>query len=362
MNKRIVNMGDRKLRYSIRKYAKGVCSVLLGIWIWMISLSQTVSADDITNNLDSINAVEIVAIENDTNVASDVSVAVDGSEEVLEVEDSGQESDSFNEEELSIDSNVSSLFDNSTDDNQFLDNVEESANDEWTEFNSIESIVENQIDTIEISSGVPVDEEIAEAFGDKSEIDIVVVTTPSRVKALSATSTCVIGDDYPYSTVWEIDKWGLYTGECTLFVAWRLSSVNGFEIPRAFGNASEWGTNASALGYAVNMTPAVGSVAWISSGHVAWVASVSGDNVVIEEYNWNGDHAYHTGMYAKTHYNGFIHFKDISSGSQSGGGTTLPSSGTYTFTSTVDVKDAPKVSANTVAIYSAGQSVIMIAR
>lgn len=356
MNEKIVN--DRKPRYSIRKYAMGVCSVLLGFW--MVSLSQTVSADDNTGNSDFINNAEVVLVENDTTVLKDGEVNND-IEELIEVEENIQGNNSIDDIESLIDS-YSSTSSNIVNDNGVVDNsIDDSLNSEV-----VKSSEEDEADFIENNDEAPtsneadnlsdielsVEEEVA-----TDEPDIEIPTTPKRAKALSATSTGVIGDDYPYSTVWEIDQWGLYTGECTSFVAWRLSSVNGFEIPRAFGNASEWGTNASALGYAVNMTPAVGSVAWISSGHVAWVASVSGDNVVIEEYNWNGDHAYHTGTYAKTHYSGFIHFKDISSGSQSGGSTTIPSSGTYTFTSTVDVKDAPKVSANTVATYSAGQSV-----
>ena len=39
----------------------------------------------------------------------------------------------------------------------------------------------------------------------------------------------------------EIDKWRLYSRQCTSFAAFRLSSVNGFELPAAYGHAKEWG-------------------------------------------------------------------------------------------------------------------------
>ncbi|MFJ3777546.1 FG-GAP-like repeat-containing protein [Streptomyces sp. NPDC090075] len=124
-------------------------------------------------------------------------------------------------------------------------------------------------------------------------------------------------DDYP--SPWraptaadsKVDDWGYYNRECTSFVAWRLHSQNGFEMPRAIGNASGWGTWASNHGYTVNTTPAVGSVAWWSSGHVAWVEAVNGSNVTIEEYNFNFTHNYNERTIAANSVSGFIHFKDI---------------------------------------------------
>ena len=46
------------------------------------------------------------------------------------------------------------------------------------------------------------------------------------------------GDDYPYyykNGSQEIDKWRLYSRQCTSFAAFRLSSVNGFELPVLMG-------------------------------------------------------------------------------------------------------------------------------
>ncbi|MDR0518850.1 MAG: fibronectin type III domain-containing protein [Clostridiales Family XIII bacterium] len=147
----------------------------------------------------------------------------------------------------------------------------------------------------------------------------------------------VLGDDYPEK--WKIlpidaafDDWGMYTRECTSFVAWRLASANGYAVNRAgkSWNANLWGPNAVALGVTVDMTPAVGSVAWWDVGfHVAWVADVSGDLVTIEEYNYPGNSGnYNCRTIAKTSVDGYIHFKDI-------GAAAPPSAGTD-FISPVD--------------------------
>jgi surface antigen len=80
---------------------------------------------------------------------------------------------------------------------------------------------------------------------------------------------------------------GEYNRECTSFVAWRLHSRNGFDMP-FHDNATGWGADAAARGYTVNMVPATGAVAWWGGGkgnHVAWVESISGSNVTVEEYN-----------------------------------------------------------------------------
>lgn len=145
-------------------------------------------------------------------------------------------------------------------------------------------------------------------------------------------SAAVIGDDYPWkSSSGGSDDWGYVVRNCTSLVAWRLHSQNGFEAPRGMGNAKFWGGYAQSKGYTVDMNPAVGSVAWSSSGdygHVAWVADVSGNNVVIEEYNAKIKTdvnpsgvglVYNRRTVSKSSFSGYIHFKDI------GGGTTQPS-------------------------------------
>jgi len=119
--------------------------------------------------------------------------------------------------------------------------------------------------------------------------------------------------DIPISSTF--DTWRMYNRQCTSFVAFRLSSRNGFEMP-FYNDASGWGEDARARGYRVDTTPAVGAVAWWSYGHLAWVEAVNPNGTVVtEEYNWrvNGvpDGAYHRRTIAATAPTGYIHFKDL---------------------------------------------------
>jgi surface antigen len=125
------------------------------------------------------------------------------------------------------------------------------------------------------------------------------------------------GDDYPAQ--WRdrpmdsvLDQWREYNRECTSFVAWALYSRNGFSMP-FHDNANGWGPDAARRGYAVNSTPAVGSVAWSNAGtwgHVAYVVSVSGGSVTIEEYNEHFTGTYDKRTVASAAFTGYIHFKD----------------------------------------------------
>jgi hypothetical protein len=83
-------------------------------------------------------------------------------------------------------------------------------------------------------------------------------------------------------------------------------------MPTGWGDASNWKDEAINDGYTVDNTPAVGSVAWWSSNHVAWVKTVSGGNITIEEYNYGfpltGE--YNTRTIAATNPTKYIHFQD----------------------------------------------------
>lgn len=122
------------------------------------------------------------------------------------------------------------------------------------------------------------------------------------------------GNDYPAK--WRnipqdstFDSWGEYNRECTSFVAWALSSRNGFNMP-FYANARDWGGRASGLGYAVNGTPAIGAVAWSGSGnHVAYVQGINGGTVFIEEYN-HDLHGNYSARWVPTSNFQYIHFKD----------------------------------------------------
>lgn len=128
------------------------------------------------------------------------------------------------------------------------------------------------------------------------------ITVTAQVPAMAA-------DDYPTAyragTV-AIDATGFYTRQCVSFVAWRLSQaglpMRGASLTgpngqtRFFGNGGNWDTAARQVGFAVDTTPTVGSVAqWHGgeqgafwSGHVAFVAATYPDGqVLVEEYNWS---------------------------------------------------------------------------
>ena len=167
----------------------------------------------------------------------------------------------------------------------------------------------------------------------------------------SSAQAAVLGDDYPSS--WKyggfgVDPWTMYWRQCTSFAAYRLSNTNGFTLPVGYGNAITWGPIARANGHRVDMNPAVGSIAWFSDGvngagymgHVAWVAEVNGDQVTIEEYNYNagqGPEKYHKRSFHKSQVSGYIHFKDLESGAQTSNPTnsSIKVGDTVRFTSIV---------------------------
>ncbi|URZ86568.1 SH3 domain-containing protein [Floricoccus penangensis] len=180
----------------------------------------------------------------------------------------------------------------------------------------------------------------------------------------------VIGDDYP--SKWKAypvgslipDNWGMYVRQCTSFVANRLSTVNMFNLPGGYGNASTWESVARSQGYRVDMNPAVGSVVWWNWNHVGWVAEVKGDQVRIEEYNHDYKGNYFSRWIDKNNASGYIHFKDLNSssntGSQTSGGgqnVNIPSSGVYKFDGKYPIKAEAKLSSPDLDYYSSGSTV-----
>jgi len=156
-------------------------------------------------------------------------------------------------------------------------------------------------------------------------LSVIVLAASALVFAPAASAGT---DDYPAQ--WKnvpidsmFDTWLEYNRECTSFVAWRLHSRNGFEMP-FHNDATGWADDALARGYTVDMNPTVGSVAWWAYGHLAWVESVNtGGTVTVEAYNWRtvtGEHdgAYHESTYSASAPSGYIHFKDSGSGLHSG--------------------------------------------
>lgn len=115
------------------------------------------------------------------------------------------------------------------------------------------------------------------------------------------------GNDYPYGSKGRVDRWYMYSRECTSFVSWRMEQLNGYfhnlmwrnGRKGHWGNATHWNENARYLGYRVDRRPTVGSIAqWDAGngvsryGHVAYVAAVSGSRVLIEEYNYARAHTF----------------------------------------------------------------------
>ena len=171
------------------------------------------------------------------------------------------------------------------------------------------------------------------------------------------------GDDYPYyykNGSQEIDKWRMYSRQCTSFAAFRLSSVNGFELPAAYGNAKDWGYRAKREGYRVDQRPAIGSIAWDTSGqygHVAWVSNVFGDMIEIEEYNYGVRERYNRRTVKANSMTGFIHFKDVGNTSAGNYQSSPVSSGTHIFSEKAAIRDQPSLTATIIDYYYAGESV-----
>ena len=171
------------------------------------------------------------------------------------------------------------------------------------------------------------------------------------------------GDDYPAhykNGSQEIDKWRMYSRQCTSFAAFRLSNVNGFEIPAAYGNANEWGYRARREGYRVDNRPAIGSIAWSTAGiygHVAWVSNVIGDEIEIEEYNYGIRESYNKRVVKANTMTGFIHFKDLAGGSVGNSQSSTSTGGTHYFKAKAAIKNQPLASATAIDYYYPGENV-----
>lgn len=387
----------RSQRFSIRKYSIGVASVLIGMFL--LGTPKGASADELTNTNDVTTTEVVGSVTNDSSstTTSTTTEAVSTAQETPTVNQEVAQAtkgigSSLNSSAVSEDSHVNAEA-TRTDSSKITSNVvtEEHTTKEITpaapsvEHSSQEVKTENTDDkvskvveapttpadnkntdkaTTKVDDEVSLDDDLAavEDFLNKNQ--------DSKLSdGANTRSGRVIGDDYP--AAWRnnpntVDSWGYYTGNCTSFVANRLHNVNHFEVPRAMGNGAQWGAVARSLGYRVDNTPAVGFVAYYTDGvygHVAWVAEIVGGNIVVEEYNWirNGkmDYTYHPQTQSISKPTGFIHFKDLSdtpsAGTSTGG--SLPSSGTYRFTSRKGIKSEPKISSADIAYYDNGSSV-----
>lgn len=111
-----------------------------------------------------------------------------------------------------------------------------------------------------------------------------------------------------YKTMW----WRMYAGHnCTNYVAFRMvrSGMSATRPWSGSGDARNWGY---ALAAKVNQTPTVGSIAWWSTSHVAYVEQVIDANtIVISEDHWGGDFDWRKIVRAGGGWpTGFIHLND----------------------------------------------------
>ena len=395
----------RSQRFSIRKYSIGVASVLIGMFL--LGTPKGASADELTNTND-VTTTEVVGSV--TNDSSSTTTSI-----TTEAVSTAQETPTVNQEVAQATKGTGSSLNSSAVSEDSHVNAEATRTDLST--NTSNGVAEGHT-TKEITPAAPsVDQSSKEVktenIEDKVSEVVEAPTTPADNQSTDKATTKVddegsldddlatvedflnqnqnsklsdgantrsgraIGDDYPAS--WRnnpnsVDSWGYYTGNCTSFVANRLHNVNHFEVPTAMGNGAQRGAVARSLGYRVDNTPAVGSVAYYTDGgygHVAWVAEIVGGNIVVEEYNWirNGgmDYTYHTQTQPTSKPAGFIHFKDLSgtpstpisttpsAGTSTGG--SLPSSGTYRFTNRKGIKSEPRISSADIAYYDNGSSV-----
>lgn len=129
------------------------------------------------------------------------------------------------------------------------------------------------------------------------------------------------GGGYPYCAPQDsqVDPWNLYNRECVSYVAWALENRFGKSVQpfHGDGNAMDWPYAAPRWSGAYRVgspqpgdaviLPASGGFAPI--GHAMIVESVSGDNVLVSQYNMYGTGQYST-MYIKTSGVVFLRFPD----------------------------------------------------
>lgn len=388
-------------RFSIRKYSFGAASVLLGVFL--LSGVQTAHADEqvavsestpsvtsdngvVSEKVTSSNA-EIVLSEATVSVPKESLAPAEATSSAVTPEKTSESSQHVQ----TVTANETHKVENTTEPKSTVEEkVNVATNDGKVPdktvttpniSNEVNKKVESEVREDKKTEKVTVTDKISEPKVPEIITDNK-PSTPStgysrlfsvgNIRRPMSRST-VIGDNYPWPNAAipyaEVDPWGLYKRECVSFVAYRLSTVNGFTIPYAYGNANQWGYRAQNEGYRVDMNPAAGSVAWFTGNkgfHVAWVVGVNGENVEIEEYNYGYTNRYNHRFIPRNSASGYIHFKDLK-----GGNTTIPdaptptnntggslaSSGAYQFTERVSIKAEPKVSAPELAYYEAGNTV-----
>lgn len=366
-------MQNRNQRFSFRKYSIGLASVLIGFCL--VGAPRTVYGDEIThNNVEVVTNVEetigntedvINSVEVDSLLTDMGSVKKDQDAEVtLEtpISDKNMLIDvPVNEEAAKTVTVEPSVTIPKEDD--FGGQGNEDLKREY-------SVEVPKVDVREESYVKPVSSD------EKPVTDLYIPKEESTRNSLfrSGARSTFIGDTYhwKYGNInTDLDRWGYPVRQCTSFVAFRLAETNGFSNVAYLGNGADWGKNAWSRGGYVDAKPAVGAVAWYGAGsfgasdiygHVAWVAEVNGDEVIIEEYNYNWSYGYNRRSIKASSVTGYIHFKDledqpVAPATVQGNSGSLPANGTYRFTEKSFIKSEPRMSATNIAYYDAGMTV-----
>lgn len=119
--------------------------------------------------------------------------------------------------------------------------------------------------------------------------------------------------NFGYAAVYRQMFWRMYSGHnCTNYMAYRMIQA-GMSSTRPWsgsGNARNWGVVFSSK---TNQTPMVGSVAWWSANHVAYVEQVVDANtIVISEDHYGGDFDWRRIVRSGGGWpTGFIHLRDV---------------------------------------------------
>ena len=92
-----------------------------------------------------------------------------------------------------------------------------------------------------------------------------------------------------------VDSWGMYSRQCTSYVAFKLGSkMPGWGFTGS-ADAKNWPSRAAASGVATGSTPRVGAAAVSYGGpygHVMYVEAVNGNTITVSDYNLGFDGLY----------------------------------------------------------------------
>lgn len=394
-------------RYAIRKYAVGVCSVLVASLLFLgggrvsaDQLDQTTSpsikqvhelippveTERLVQDKAQDSEIKEVVAENEPLEVSEKPLAQEQGSQVIELSTTVMLEETVETDLVVQDSLIDKTVSRPETDNS-PEKEDPKTNEETDVDKKLKSVEAKEValstlesDPISEKPAVTTDQSTEPHLSDEGVLRLqateVEVASSFRSVGMTRTATVpgVIGDDYP--AAWKAtsfpnsvaDDYSMHRRYCTSFVAHRLHSANGFTLPSGYGDATTWGDVARSAGYRVDNQPARGSVAWgiagdshSNLGHVAWVADVSGDNVTIEEYNYFNDGRYHTRTVHKSAFTAYIHFKDLGPATSPGGSSNtvhgFPSQGTYTFTQRAPIKNEPKLSAPTRGFYEVGERV-----